>query len=157
MIRIVMERNYDAQIEDAFRWALNFQIFSSQLSTFNSQLSTFNFQILLWAAKWYLSSNRRKEPFAKVFWQKGNRYNPKVRRSDAVWGKIRCFRLFGSWHFLGQNLGESLKDEEIEGLLDEGDLEGDGSISYMDFCAIKNLMWKIVLYNNNNSLGTSSE
>ena len=42
----------------------------------------------------------------------------------------------------GQNLGESLKEEEIEGLLDEGDLEGDGSISYMDFCAIKNLMWK---------------
>ena len=44
--------------------------------------------------------------------------------------------------FFGQNLGESLKEEEIEGLLDEGDLEGDGSISYMDFCAIKNLMWK---------------
>ena len=41
---------------------------------------------------------------------------------------------------LGQNLGESLKEEEIEGLLDEGDLEGDGSICYMDFCAIKNLM-----------------
>ena len=41
---------------------------------------------------------------------------------------------------LGKNLGESLKEEEIEGLLDEGDLEGDGSISYMDFCAIKNLM-----------------
>ena len=44
--------------------------------------------------------------------------------------------------FWVQNLGESLKDEEIEGLLDEGDLEGDGFISYMDFCAIKNLMWK---------------
>ena len=47
-----------------------------------------------------------------------------------------------NWFFWVQNLGESLKDEEIEGLLDEGDLEGDGSISYMDFCAIKNLMWK---------------
>ena len=54
--------------------------------------------------------------------------------------------------FWVQNLGESLKDEEIEGLLDEGDLEGDGFISYMDFSAIKNLMWKpmskIYIYEN---------
>jgi len=72
-----MERNYDAQIEDAFR----------------------------------------------CFDRKGTGTIP---RSDA--------------QMLFENLGESLKDEEIEGLLDEGDLEGDGSISYMDFCAIKNLM-----------------
>jgi len=77
MSRIVMERNYDAQIEDAFR----------------------------------------------CFDRKGTGMIP---RSDA--------------QMLFENLGESLKEEEIEGLLDEGDLEGDGSISYMDFCAIKNLM-----------------
>jgi Ca2+-binding EF-hand superfamily protein len=39
-----------------------------------------------------------------------------------------------------QNLGESLKEEEIEGLLDEGDLEGDGCISYLEFCSINNLI-----------------
>merc|ERR1712004_503375 len=77
MSRIVMERNYDAQIEDAFR----------------------------------------------CFDRKGTGMIP---RSDA--------------QMLFENLGESLKEEEIEGLLDEGDLEGDGSICYMDFCAIKNLM-----------------
>ena len=38
-----------------------------------------------------------------------------------------------------QNLGEKLKEEEIEGLLDEGD-EGDGAISYSEFCSIRNLL-----------------
>ena len=71
-----------------------------------------------------------------------------IPRSDAqmlfeVWKEYLKypFLLTNDSHIpLGQNLGESLKEEEIEGLLDEGDLEGDGSICYMDFCAIKNLM-----------------
>ena len=71
-----------------------------------------------------------------------------IPRSDAqmlfeVWKKYLKYPFIVRNDFdlsLGQNLGESLKEEEIEGLLDEGDLEGDGSICYMDFCAIKNLM-----------------
>ena len=71
-----------------------------------------------------------------------------IPRSDAqmlfeVWKEYLKYPFVFTNDFdipLGQNLGESLKEEEIEGLLDEGDLEGDGSICYMDFCAIKNLM-----------------
>ena len=39
-----------------------------------------------------------------------------------------------------ENLGEKLVDDEIEGLLDEADLEGEGVITYSDFCAFKNLV-----------------
>ena len=39
-----------------------------------------------------------------------------------------------------ENLGEKLVDDEIEGLLDEADLEGEGVIAYSEFCAFKNLV-----------------
>ena len=39
-----------------------------------------------------------------------------------------------------ENLGEKLVDDEIEGLLDEADHEGEGVIAYSDFCAFKNLV-----------------
>jgi len=77
MSRIIMERNYDAQIEDAFR----------------------------------------------CFDKKGLGTIP---RQD-----------FG---LLFENLGEKLSFEEIEGLLDEADQEGEGFINYSEFCSIKNLM-----------------
>merc|ERR1711915_809730 len=77
MSRIIMERNYDAQIEDAFR----------------------------------------------CFDKKGLGTIP---RQD-----------FG---LLFENLGEKLSFEEIEGLLDEADQEGEGFINYSEFCSIKNLI-----------------
>ena len=43
-------------------------------------------------------------------------------------------------HAVFENLGEKLVDDEIEGLLDEADLEGEGVIAYSDFCAFKNLV-----------------
>jgi Ca2+-binding EF-hand superfamily protein len=46
-----------------------------------------------------------------------------------IWDKLKQ---------LGQNLGEHLEEEEIEGLLDEAD-EGEGFILYSDFCDINNL------------------
>ena len=39
-----------------------------------------------------------------------------------------------------QNLGEKLSSDEIEGLLDEADKEGEGFINYSEFCSIKNLV-----------------
>merc|ERR1712198_812550 len=77
MSRIIMERNYDAQIEDAFR----------------------------------------------CFDKKGPGTLP---RQD--------------FELLFENLGEKLSSEEIEGLLDEADQEGEGFINYSEFCSIKNLM-----------------
>jgi len=77
MSRIIMERNYDAQIEDAFR----------------------------------------------CFDKKGLGTLP---RQD--------------FELLFENLGEKLSSEEIEGLLDEADQEGEGFINYSEFCSIKNLM-----------------
>ena len=43
-------------------------------------------------------------------------------------------------NFILQNLGEKLSPEEIEGLLDEADKEGEGFINYAEFCSIKNLV-----------------
>ena len=40
-----------------------------------------------------------------------------------------------------QNLGEKLSPEEIEGLLDDADKDGEGFINYAEFCSIKNLVW----------------
>merc|ERR1711915_868110 len=77
MSRIIMERNYDAQIEDAFR----------------------------------------------CFDKNGI-------------GTIARQEL----HAVFENLGERLDEEEIEGLLDEADVDNEGIISYSDFCAIKNLL-----------------
>lgn len=39
-----------------------------------------------------------------------------------------------------KNLGEKLSGEEIEGLLDEADGDGEGFINYSEFCSIKNLI-----------------
>merc|ERR1719350_236590 len=77
MSRIIMERNYDAQIEDAFR----------------------------------------------CFDKNGI-------------GTIARQEL----HSIFENLGEHLEEEEIEGLLDEADGDGEGFINYSEFCSIKNLM-----------------
>merc|ERR1712079_653725 len=77
MSRMIMERNYDAQIEDAFR----------------------------------------------CFDKKGQGTIP---RQD--------------FELLFENLGEKLSIEEIEGLLDEADGDGEGFINYSEFCSIKNLM-----------------
>merc|ERR1712189_167074 len=74
MSRIIMERNYDAQIEDAFR----------------------------------------------CFDRKGQ---GTITRQD--------------FEILFENLGEKLSSEEIEGLLDEADQEGEGFINYSEFCSIK--------------------
>ena len=60
---------------------------------------------------------------------------------------FRCFDKNGigtisrqDLHAVFENLGEKLVDDEIEGLLDEADLEGEGVIAYSDFCAFKNLV-----------------
>ena len=39
-----------------------------------------------------------------------------------------------------ESLGERLVDDEIEGLLDEADVDSEGVITYSDFCAFKNLI-----------------
>merc|ERR1712179_429059 len=74
MSRIIMERNYDAQIEDAFR----------------------------------------------CFDKNGIGCIPRQEL-----------------HAVFENLGEKLDEEEIEGLLDEADVDNEGIISYSEFCAIK--------------------
>merc|ERR1711997_1261262 len=76
MSRIILERNYDAQIEDAFRC-----FDKNGIGTISRQ----DFELLF------------------------------------------------------ENLGERLVDDEIEGLLDEADVDSEGVITYSDFCAFKNL------------------
>jgi len=77
MSRIILERNYDAQIEDAFRC-----FDKNGIGT--------------------------------------------ISRQDL--------------HAVFENLGERLVDDEIEGLLDEADVDSEGVITYSDFCAFKNLI-----------------
>ena len=45
------------------------------------------------------------------------------------------------FELLFENLGEKLSQEEISGLLDDADRDGEGFINYAEFCSIKNL-WK---------------
>merc|ERR1712038_624199 len=80
MSRMIMERNYDAQIEDAFR----------------------------------------------CFDKEHRKGQGTIPRQD--------------FELLFENLGEKLSIEEIEGLLDEADGDGEGFINYSEFCSIKNLM-----------------
>lgn len=54
--------------------------------------------------------------------------------------------------YIYQNLGEKLSIEEIEGLLDEADGDGEGFINYSEFCSIKNLMWKQIIKSSIKSL-----
>ena len=42
-------------------------------------------------------------------------------------------------HAVFENLGEKLVDDEIEGLLEEADIDHEGVVSYSDFCAFKKL------------------
>merc|ERR1712027_225769 len=74
MSRIILERNYDAQIEDAFRC-----FDKNGIGT--------------------------------------------ISRQDL--------------HAVFENLGERLVEDEIEGLLEEADVENEGIVSYSDFCAFK--------------------
>merc|ERR1712038_2179695 len=77
MSRIILERNYDAQIEDAFRC-----FDKNGIGTISRQ----------------------------------------------------------ELHAVFENLGERLVDDEIEGLLEEADVENEGVVCYSDFCAFKNLI-----------------
>ena len=43
------------------------------------------------------------------------------------------------FELLFENLGEKLSQEEISGLLDDADRDGEGFINYAEFCSIKNL------------------
>ena len=59
---------------------------------------------------------------------------------------FRCFDKNGigtisrqDLHAVFENLGEKLVDDEIEGLLEEADVENEGVICYSDFCAFKKL------------------
>ena len=59
---------------------------------------------------------------------------------------FRCFDKNGvgtisrqDLHAVFENLGERLVDDEIEGLLEEADVENEGIVSYSDFCAFKKL------------------
>merc|ERR1712156_788395 len=76
MSRIILERNYDAQIEDAFRC-----FDKNGIGTISRQ----------------------------------------------------------GLHAVFENLGEKLVEDEIEGLLEEADVENEGVVCYSDFCAFKNL------------------
>ncbi len=122
MSRIILERNYDAQIEDAFRWGL--------MSEAEVRM-------------WYPECGRLISitNFVLIYRQS------KIKWCWPLIFSFRCFDKNGigtisrqDLHAVFENLGEKLVDDEIEGLLDEADLEGEGVIAYSDFCAFKNLV-----------------
>ena len=124
MSRIILERNYDAQIEDAFRWCVGCPGSRPRLPPL---LAAF---IIIW----YVPG---------IYWQPEN-----LNFTPFKWTQFRCFDKNGigtisrqDLHAVFENLGERLVDDEIEGLLDEADVDSEGVITYSDFCAFKNLIW----------------
>ena len=124
MSRIILERNYDAQIEDAFRWDRLRSETEMRMCDTGTQPINLNSKFCL-----------------DFYWQ------PKIKCWATFSLISRCFDKNGigtisrqDLHAVFENLGEKLVDDEIEGLLDEADLEGEGVITYSDFCAFKNLV-----------------
>ena len=123
MSRIILERNYDAQIEDAFRWCVGCPGSRPRLALL---LAAF---IIIW----YVPG---------IYWQPEN-----LNFTPFKWTQFRCFDKNGigtisrqDLHAVFENLGERLVDDEIDGLLDEADVDSEGVITYSDFCAFKNLI-----------------
>lgn len=47
-----------------------------------------------------------------------------------------------------QNLGEKLEPEEIQSMINEADLDGDGQINYEEFYAMMKSIWLVIIIPN---------
>lgn len=109
MSKIVDDENHDGQIMDAFKWAISNIITYCCLSCFDKNGSG------------TLTRSDMEHVLAVNMF--------------AI--KDQILALISASSFSPQNLGERLYEDEIRGLLDDGD-EGDGTIVYSKFFAMEN-------------------